>query len=392
MIWVIVVILAFLLLIIGHELGHYITAQASKVKVLEFGIGIPPKIANICKTKTWTQITINAIPLWGFVRLKWENPQSEDFLEKDSFIKASFFRKTLILLWGILANGVIAYILLVIAFSQGVKPIVIIPDNARVWPTNSFIMPNLEFAEKNKIIVVRTKTWDALVEEVVKGGRAEEVGISSGSIILKITDIPVNNQNLKSLLAQNINKTFEIVRSKDKEIFQKQISCGKECLLGVIVRDNSEYIINGTKGNVIESITLAAKEMKAQTKITFEMLRQLIVKLSSSKPNDRSNALENLSWPVGATKIGSIIREAGWSGEFLAFIAILSLALAIFNLLPIPALDGGRLLSVIIQTISQSKPQKYYTIESYINVIFFVALLWLWVLIIIKDLRNFRWI
>ena len=69
---------------------------------------------------------------------------------------------------------------------------------------------------------------------------------------------------------------------------------------------------------------------------------------------------------------------------------MMSLALAIFNVLPIPALDGGRLLGVLIQGIGKLKPEKYFTIESYINMIFFILLLVLGVYIIFKDLVTFR--
>lgn len=388
---IIMVIIMFFLLIIWHEFGHYIVAQLSKVKVLEFGIWIPPKISKIRTTKQGTQITINLIPLGWFVRLKGEDPQSKSFLEKDSFIKASLIKKIMILLGGIIANIMIAYILLVVAFSYGVKPMVIIPNNAWEWSTNSLIMPDIEFAQKNHILDIKVVTGVALVEEVLPWGRAYELGITSWSIITAIAGNVVNNQNLKSVLANNINKDFKITRTKSDKTFEKSIDCNQDCLLGIVIHDESEYTINETKWNIQSSARLAAKEIKAQTQITFQMLKQIGQKLTSSNQKDRKEALENLSWPVWATKIGSLVRENAWKWEFLTFIAILSLALAIFNLLPIPALDGWRLVSVIIQSISRSKPQKYYSIENYVNIVFFVILLIGGMAIIVKDLHNFRW-
>lgn len=268
---------------------------------------------------------------------------------------------------------------------------VIIPNNARVWSTNSFIMPDIQFAQKNHILNIKVVTWTALVEEVLPWGRAYEVGITSWSIITTIAGEIVNNQNVQSVLANNVNKNFKIARTKNNKTFQKSISCNQECLLGIVIHDDSEYTINETKWNIQSSTRLAAKEIKAQTQITFQMLGQIAQKLTSSNQKDRKEALENLSWPVWATKIGSLIRENAWKGEFLTFIAILSLALAIFNVLPIPALDGWRLVSVIIQSISHSKPQKYYSIENYVNIVFFIILLVGGIAIIVKDLHSFRW-
>lgn len=82
------------------------------------------------------------------------------------------------------------------------------------------------------------------------------------------------------------------------------------------------------------------------------------------------------------------MEEGGWK-LYLAFAGMISLALAIFNVLPIPALDGGRLLGVLIQSGGKLKPEKYFTIEGYINLVFFVLLMGLGVYIILKDLVRF---
>ena len=90
----------FMLLVILHELGHFVSAKKSWVKVLEFGLWIPPKICTLFKDKSWTEYTLNRLPLWWFVRLKGEDPQnSEDFNAKDSFNSQSVLKKSIILLW-----------------------------------------------------------------------------------------------------------------------------------------------------------------------------------------------------------------------------------------------------------------------------------------------------
>ncbi len=83
-------ILMFRGLVLIHELGHFLAAKKNWVKVLEFGIGRPPKLFTLWKDKSGTEYTVNLIPLWWFVRLKWEDPKDEkDFNAKDNFIMAS---------------------------------------------------------------------------------------------------------------------------------------------------------------------------------------------------------------------------------------------------------------------------------------------------------------
>jgi regulator of sigma E protease len=92
---------------------------------------------------------------------------------------------------------------------------------------------------------------------------------------------------------------------------------------------------------------------------------------------------------VGAVKMGALFYQSGGRIAYLAFAGIISLALAIFNLLPIPALDGGRGIGVILQALFRWKPEKYFQYEGYVNAFFFYLLLLLGVVIILKDLVMF---
>lgn len=89
-------------------------------------------------------------------------------------------------------------------------------------------------------------------------------------------------------------------------------------------------------------------------------------------------------------KIGELIYQSGGRTQFLIFGAMISLSLAIFNILPIPALDGGRLLGVIIQKIFGLKGDRYFAIENYINIIFFVLMMGAGILMLFKDLSKIR--
>ena len=91
---IVIWVLMFMTLVILHELWHFTAARKSGTKVLEFGIGIPPKICKLRTDKKWTEYTLNAIPLGWFCRLKWEDPSNKsDFNAKDSFMSMGFGRK-----------------------------------------------------------------------------------------------------------------------------------------------------------------------------------------------------------------------------------------------------------------------------------------------------------
>lgn len=391
--WIIAVIVMFFLLVIGHELWHFITARYAKVKVLEFGIGIPPKIKKLWKDKKWTNFTLNLLPLWWFVRLKWENPNSKDFLDKDSFIATTFPKKILILLWWIIANILIAYCILVVVFSLWTKPLIIIPDNAIATPTQSYIMPNFSFAVEKGIIKTNIVHGPANIIEVLSWSRADDIWIKAGDRIIQIDDTTIDNQTLKEQLQKKINQTFTIQRqSVENQIQRKNLTCNEECLLGIILQDESTYDILEQKTSIIESMKKASSEVWQQSRLTIMMLGQIIQKATSKDKKQKETAFDSLTGPVWATKIGANIWEQ-WSIKlFLIFASIISLGLAVFNLLPIPALDGGRLVSVIIQHLLKSDPKNYYQTEWYVNFFFFLILMTLGIVIIFKDLTTFRWI
>lgn len=136
----------FMGLVLIHELGHFINAKRSGVKVLEFGIGIPPKVCRLRKDKSGTEYTLNLLPLGGFVRLKGEDPKDEqDFNAKDSFIKAAIGRKIVILVSGVGMNLILARVLFTVIFTMGTQPISVLPENALSSHENSYLMPTVNF-------------------------------------------------------------------------------------------------------------------------------------------------------------------------------------------------------------------------------------------------------
>lgn len=402
--------LLFMFLVIVHELWHFIAAKKSWVKVLEFWLWIPPKAFKIYTDKSWTEYTINRLPLWWFVRLKWEDPDDEwSFYAKDSFITQSLWKKLLILFWWVLVNLFFAWLFFSVAFWKWIQPIWIIPD-WEIWiNTNSYLMPDYTFVKENNLfewwiesiqLEVFLATWTI----------AEEVWIQDNDIILSI--------NWEDI---NLLKFSPHYFKKDSHInyFKKEWLCNKNISMQILrdgnIIDYSDININNElcqfwiypipsirweefidKLQVVQMWFIEwsiawVSEIFSQTRITFHVLWNIWQKLLTFDWKQAKEAVENLSWPVWAVKVWEmILSNSIW--QYIAFGGIISLALAIFNILPFPALDWGRAVWVIIQSIWKFHPEKYFVIENYFNIVFFVLLMSLWVYIIFLDLARFWWV
>ncbi len=381
-------------LVIIHELGHFIAAKKSGVKVLEFGIGIPPKAFKIWTDKSGTEYTINRIPLGGFVRLKWEDPKdTEDFNAKDSFIKAKVWKKIIILLGGVTVNFLFAWAVFTAIFTRGIKPISIIPENALAVQSRSYLMPTASFLQEQWFLSGDFVEWPARIGDVFAWWIAEELWLEAGDTIIAINGREVNAINISIVLQRYIGSDILLGYEHDGQVLEAETTCPDDnCILGIVLDNNSNIEIQPIKFPFPESIVAWWNEMGAQTNLTFNALGTLGKNLLSFDGEKINNSLNNLTGPVGAVKFGDMLRQSGGWIAFLAFGGIISLALALFNILPIPALDWGRLLGVLIQRAGRLKAEKYFTIEWYLNVIFFILLMGLGIYIIFKDLVQFWWV
>jgi len=391
-------ILMFMGLVLAHEIGHFITAKRSGIKVLEFGICIPPKVCTLRTDKSGTKYTLNLIPLGGFVRLKGEDPDvHEDFHAKDSFIKAKIRRKVIIMIAGVGMNLIVARALFTAIFTMGTQPISVLPENALISEQNSYLMPTKTFLYEEWFISEEVKKQieknPVTVSEVDSGSLSSTLGILSGDIITSINNINVNEWGLSSVLKENIGWDISISYTRNWKSKTVQWVCPKDdCILWIAFAVSYEGELSGIniKFPFFKAMRIGAKEIKAQTTLTFSALGTVGSDLLSLNKKRIKTSLNKLTGPVGAIKFGEKLFEAWWRKLYLGFAGMISLALAIFNILPIPALDGGRLLGVLIQWIAKLKPEKYFNIEWYINLVFFVALMALWIYILLKDLVRFR--
>lgn len=384
-------ILLFMFLVLIHELGHYIAARKSGVKVLEFGIGIPPKVCTLRKDKHGTSYTLNRIPLGGFVRMNGEQPDDEGVGAGDSFLQANIRRKLLILVAGVAVNMLFAWMAFSLAFRKGVPPLFVVPDNMLSYESRSYLLPTVGFLEKEWFLSGTALQGDVLIEGVTDGGIAQKAGITAGDRFVSVDGKAVDALTLSRQLKEYTGKTFPLSYVRAWMTWEVQITCPEDnCFLGVSLSGNATQELLPIKFGFRRAWWAGAHEVVEQSRVTFIMLGSLLENLVSWNKAKMSAAVGKMSWPVGIVKFGETVFTQWWPWLYLAFAGMISLALAVFNILPIPALDGWRALSAIIQSVGRFKPSTYFTVEQYINLIFFVLLMGMGIFIILQDLDRFR--
>lgn len=349
----IVIIVVLSILIFIHELGHFFSARKAGVAIEEFGIGFPPRLISLKKKETI--YSINLIPIGGFVKIKGES--GDDKADKDSFSNKSFWQKIFILGSGVAMNIILAIFLLSIGFMVGLPTVI---DDEQNLPKN---------LQNQKIQIA----------SVYEKSAADLAGIVAGDTILEIDGQQFNKvSEMQGYIQTNQDQTLSLEIERGKEKLIKGISPialednGDEKVLGVLLV--STGIINY---NFFESIYQGVIT-------TFVLLGKIIVSFYLLIKGTIS--LNNVSGPVGVMVITSQISKLGLI-YVLQFTAILSLNLAIINILPFPALDGGRIVFVIIEKF-RGKPNNE-KVESLIHNLGFSLLIFFLIFITYKDFIKY---
>lgn len=372
--WVVLLILGILLfigLVIIHEFGHFLAARRNGVVVEEFGIGFPPR-AWKRKTKKGFIFSLNWLPIGGFVKLKGENDSAS---EKGSFGAATFWVKTKIMLAGVAMNLAVAFALLTILALIGMPKIL---DNQFTVASDTKVVKN-----------------EVLVGYIEPGSPAEKAGLQTRDRLISIQPSPgdatgdVSAQTLTNA-AQLPEITRQFFGQKVTVFFERD---GKEQTAEVQLRNQEEakgkaYLgVSPTEYTLQRSTwsapLVALGLLKQFTVATFQGLGSMVNALFQG---DAAKASEQVSGPVG---IVVVLKEGSLLGlHFILFvIAIISLSLAIMNVLPIPALDGGRFYVLLLSRLFGRKLSQ--DMEERIVGTSFVFLLILMVLITIVDVRRF---
>ena len=360
-------ILILLVLVVVHEFGHFIVAKLVGMRVDEFAFGFPPRIFG--KKFGETMYAFNAIPLGGYVSIFGENGSEEDKKENGAthhpraFGNRPWWAQLLVLVAGVTMNMLLA-LMIFIGISYG----------------------EVKMSVDDPVYGSRVKNTSIMVTEVSPASPAFRAGIIPGSTITKIVNAGASAQlttatSVVSFIASHQNTPFIISYiSPDGQKKSTTIAA----VYGIIPDKKALGIaleqIGTAKMGLKDAFILGYDRTIMITELTFEGLAS--VATSAFKGDD---VLESLSGPVGIAKIVGETSEYGVAA-ILTLVAALSINLAIFNILPLPALDGGRMVVVILETVSRRKiPFKYY---SWVNIVGFFLLMLLLVVVTINDVRK----
>lgn len=344
-------ILIFGVLLFIHEFGHFIFAKLFKINVEEFGFGFPPRLLKIGQFRE-TEITLNRIPFGAFVRLSGEN----DPEVKGGFGDSSIIARFMTLIGGPLFNLVLGLVLFAIIFTQ-----VGIPDlkSVQVYGVNT-------------------------------GSPAEMAGIASGELIVEVNNILITS-------TEHLSEQVQLNRGNPITIKLRSPQ-GEERIITATPRENPPpgegylgvTLVNPYKeASIIEALPYAFRATGGYAVQLLALPGELI----------RGSISAEEARPVGPVGIYSIYSQARERDESnansanpedrlntLLILAVISVALGFTNLLPIPALDGGRLILLLPEIFLRRKvPAK---VENIINMVGFAALITLMVVITTMDIIN----
>lgn len=432
-IWIIVAIIMFSIIVLIHEWWHFAAARKFWVRVEEFWLGIPPRAKKLFYDKKWTLFSLNWLPIWGFVKLTWEMPNTflvynnkkilynNENLEKDlkenkkifdknwkeiSIIekeqilklleennadynlanKKSWQQAIIILAW-IFMNFLLAFIIFTVLFFIWIKPIWI--NNKIETKLNLQIIPTMEQAYERWFI---TKSpWVILFP--VEWSIAEKSWILEWDFLIQIWEIEIENpKQVIEIISDSVLKNIDLILLRNWNEEKIEIKIPYEWKIWTYLWENIEinqnYLI---KYWPLESIKYWFIETKNQILLTFKWLSFLLKKIFNPEtPEERQEAIEQVKWPIWIVDFISNSIST-WIIFIIIIWAIISINLWVFNLLPIPALDWWRFLFITVNWLIKKifwRKAISEKVEWFIHFWFFVLLIALSLIIAYNDINN----
>lgn len=331
-------ILIFGLIVLVHELGHFLVAKACGVTVLEFSIGMGPKLVSWGKK---TVYSLRLLPIGGFVRMEGEDEESE---KQGSFSEASVFHRVLIILAGAFMNLVLGFVVIAITISTA-----------------------------SGLIVSNT------IAQFTENAVTEQSGLRVGDTLYSVNGrrVLVADDVVYEMIRVPDDLTADIVVIRDGEkVLLKDVQ-----FEAVTYSDGStgiryDFYMFGKQKTFANVISQTGLEFASKARLVYVSIADLITGRTSTK---------QLSGPVGI--IGGISQAVSYGlTTILELLSLITINLGIFNLLPIPALDGGKLVFLIIEGISSRKPSP--KVEGIVTVVGFALLIGLMIYATTNDISR----
>lgn len=358
-------IIIFSVLILVHEWGHFFAARRSGIKVEEFGIGLPPLAKALFKDKKGTSYTLNWIPFGGFVRLYGEDSSDPKILKaKNSFASKSIAVRALVIVAGVLMNFILAWLLITIGMSVGMKPFLITEADIDKAISDGLI-------EKHNVLVVH---------EIIPDSPLSNTDMKAGDIVTRINgeSVPSTFELPDEIQPGEMVQLEVLSDGATQNIFVAPTDDGR---LGFTV-SNAPYIvyIQNLKYPVHIAALESVKEVGRLSYLTLDMLGNVVTSLFV-----KFAVPDGVAGPVGIAKLTHHFTQQGIIA-LMQFAALLSISLGVINIMPFPALDGGRLLFIVFELILRKRPSPKW--ESVIHAVGFGLLMLLIIIITWNDVVN----
>jgi regulator of sigma E protease len=337
------------ILVFVHELGHFLAARWMKVDVEEFGFGYPPRITTLFE-RNGVKYTINALPLGGFVRMVGEEG---DFEKEGSLYQKKPWQRVIVLSAGPVLN---------LAFAAVIMAVVAMLGTPRYF-------------------------GDVTVREVAPNSPAAAAGLQQGDVIRAIEGQPVDSvEGVTEITAQYLGETAELTIERDGETLTRDVHFrtpdnrpANEGAMGIVISLQDEHV---TYTSTSFFRALADGPVR-----TLQLFALMLVSLGDLVMSLVSGGGAPVAGPIGIAQLSGEAARLGIRA-LLNFTGFLSVNLALLNLLPLPALDGGRLVFVVLEWIRGKRipPER----EAVVHFIGMMLLIGLMVVISYFDLA--RWL
>jgi regulator of sigma E protease len=352
-------------LIFVHELGHFVTAKLFGMRVEEFAIGFPPRI--FAKKKGETEYAINLLPIGGYVRIQGENPTQETLEGPDasrSFTSKPRYAQAIVLLAGVTFNMLFAWIAVSLGFIAG-------------FPVSTDYR---EGANYDDIKVV--------ISDVEVDSPADRAGLLPGDEIEILSRRAQGLAQAQVVEPHDVETVQQFIRVSSNEAIDVTVSRGSFSTTTSVTPLTSSATATpmigiglGTVGllklPVHEAFIEGAKLTSNMTVAISTGLYRFFVGIFGEE-----EVMSQVSGPVGIAKMVGAAEQMGFA-YLVSFVALISINLAVINILPFPALDGGRLLFVVIESITRKRISPKFA--NAVNITGFIILLSLMFFITVND-------
>ena len=367
------------LLILGvivffHELGHFVMAKLYNVKVEEFALGFPPKIFGIKKGET--EYRLNWVPLGGYCKIVGEDGEEKN--NPRSFGSKSLFQRFQIISAGVLMNFFLAFVIFSFIFMVGFPQDITGKNLSIIKADENSGQASVIIDEENAKSVRDVKIQ---ISGIIEDSPADQAEIKIGDTIVMADETKINStEDLQNYTEENLGKPIILSITRGKESFTKEI----------IPRENYPED-EGAMGVSLAQTAIVSYSFLEAIKQGFEYTVHLTIFILMAFASiiwglvTTGKTVAEVSGPVG---IAAMTQQAASMGflTVLNFTALISVNLAIINALPLPALDGGRILFLLVEKIKGSPINQVW--ETKVNNFGFMLLMALMVIVTFKDVAK----